>query len=115
MFPKQPSRKRKCRKHAESILQKGKYCYLCALMDGNYSERPGLHRHHIYGGANRGISEENGFWVRLCIAHHEYGPYAVHLNHRTMRMLQRICQQEYEKNHSREAFMELIGRNYLDE
>lgn len=114
MFPK-PVKKIRRRKHAESILQQGNYCYLCALQQGNYGEKPGLHKHHIYGGANRRISEQYGFWVKLCIAHHEYGPFAAHSNIRSMRLLQRQCQQAYERTHTRQEFMALIGRNYLEE
>jgi hypothetical protein len=30
-------------------------------------------------------------------------------------LLKRLCQVVYEKDHSREDFMKLIGRNYLEE
>jgi len=29
--------------------------------------------------------------------------------------LKKICQQMYERTHTREQFMKLIGRNYLEE
>lgn len=49
----------------------------------------------------------------LCLEHHTQGPEAVHNNIRNMRILQQEAQQAYEKDHTREEFVRLIGRNYL--
>ena len=99
-------------KHRKSILQKEKYCYLCDRLDGKYMVR-GLHEHHIFGGPNRWISEENGFKCWLCLTHHTQGPEAVHNNIENMWILQQECQKAYEKTHTRKAFTDLIGRNYI--
>lgn len=72
-----------------------------------------LHEHHVYGGTNRTVSEENGFKVYLCLQHHIDGPEAVHNNIENTRIIQRDCQETYEKTHTRQQFMDLIGRNYL--
>lgn len=113
MFPK-TARKKTRKRHRESILQKkdGR-CYLCMKLDGDYRIYASLHMHHVFGGPNRSISEGEGFKVYLCPEHHLYGQKAVHKNHRIMEMVQQDAQREYEKNHTREEFMELIGRNYL--
>ena len=49
----------------------------------------------------------------LCIEHHTQGSEAVHNNIRNMRILQQEAQQAYEKTHTREEFVRLIGRNYM--
>lgn len=61
------------------------------------------------------ISEEHGFKVKLCPKHHRTGTDAVHQNIKNLRMLQKDAQREYEKTHTRQQFMELIGRNYLED
>ena len=56
-----------------------------------------------------------GFWVYLRHDWHE-AEYGVHGRdgHELDLRLKRECQREYETTHSREEFMALIGRNYLD-
>lgn len=90
----------------KSILQSTKECYLTGYQGI-------LHKHHIYGGANRKISEENGFWVWLRPDLHNLSNNGVHFNHDLDLKLKRICQAKYEETHTREEFMTLIGRNYL--
>lgn len=65
-----------------------------------------------YGTANRRVSEANGFIVPLCRDHHT-GNDGVHFNKRMDLFLKRKCQEEFEKTHTREDFLKLIGRNYL--
>lgn len=90
----------------KSILQDEKECFITGSTTC-------LHRHHIYGGRNRSVSEENGFWVYLRADYHNMSDKGVHFNHELDLALKQICQEEYEKTHSREDFMNLIGRNYL--
>ena len=105
------SKKRK--RHKTSILhQKDGTCYLCRE-SGNYQYHKVLHEHHIFGGPNRPISEAEGLKVYLCVRHH-VGRDAVHNNHEKMRLLQRDGQRAFERTHTREEFMRLFGRNYLD-
>lgn len=94
-----------------SIMQNEKVCYITGRTDQ-------LHEHHIYGGANRKVSEANGFKVWLTYdLHNGNNPNAVHKN--PMRgwdlKLKRDCQRKYEETHSRAEFMALIGRNYLED
>lgn len=91
---------------AKSIMQKNKECYFTG------STGP-LHKHHIYGGPNRRVSEREGFWVWLCPELHNMSNEGVHFNKEFDNQLKQRCQAEYEKTHSREDFMKLIGRNYL--
>ena len=91
----------------KSILQDEKECYECGA-------RVNLHEHHIYFGTNRKISEKNGFKVWLCGRHHNQSNDGVHCgNHDLDLALKQDCQRAYERTHSREEFIKLIGRSYL--
>lgn len=92
-------------KKCKSILQKSKYCFICGKQEG-------LELHHIYFGPLRKISDANGFTVYLCSEHHR-GDKGPHMDHKTDRILKRMCQRRYEKDHSREEFIALIGRNFI--
>lgn len=109
----------RARSSEESILQRKEdwdKCWLCMELYGDYSTKRILDKHHIYGGAFRGISEAEGFTVRLCKKHHASGgPEDVHMNYTLNKALKVECQREYESRHSREEFMRLIHRNYLEE
>jgi hypothetical protein len=89
------------------------------MTEGDFSHKK-TECHHIFPGtALRRISEENGFKVRLCPRHHEGDEsgtaFSVHHPERNQFAiaLQRECQMEYEKTHSREEWMALMGRSYL--
>lgn len=66
--------------------------------------------HEIYSGSNRQVSMKNDFCVPLCRYHHSRIPKDVGLNIK----LKQMCQQKYEETHTREEFMALIGKNYLE-
>lgn len=94
---------------AKSILDTEKgVCYFCGAIGQT-------HLHHIFFGPNRKISDREGFTAYLCPACHEHGPWAVHTNRSSNYMLKAKCQFEYEKTHTREEFMALIGKNYLSD
>ena len=63
LFPK-PQKKKKRKKHRESLLQnkESRICYLCAR-GGVYSWKQVLEEHHIFGGPNRHLAEEYGLKV----------------------------------------------------
>lgn len=117
LFPKSRKAGKRVKKHAGSIMQKkdGR-CWLCMRLHADHRVRTGLQTHHVYFGAGRReISEENGFTVYLCWNHHLYagGPEAVHRNHEICRRLQEETQRKFEQTHTREEFINLIGRSYL--
>lgn len=116
-FPKETCKKKR-RKHKESILQNRMdgTCYLCARLHGDYRIHKYREEHHIFpGNPGRILSEAEGLKVYLCLEHHQTGPEAVHKNQRILRLLQQDAQRAFEKTSSRERFMELFGRNYIDE
>ncbi len=92
----------------KSILQDGKECYI------THRKYP-LHEHHIFfGTGQRKISEANGFKVWLIPELHNMSDKGVHFNRPFDLRLKQDCQRKFEETHSREEFMQLIGRNYLD-
>ena len=92
---------------AKSIMQTEKRCRVCGTTYG-------LHEHHIfYGTANRKQSEKHGFKVYLCGRHHNLSEEGVHFDHELDLRIKRDCQSVFEKTHSREEFISIIGKNYL--
>ena len=91
---------------AKSILSTERRCYLCGSQQM-------LEEHHIYAGPLRKTSEKHGFKVYLCHYCHNEPPNGVHFCEERNLFLKRKCQREYEKTHSRQDFMRIIGRNYL--
>ena len=92
---------------ANSLISKSKCCYVCGTTQN-------IHLHHIYMGANRNNSDKIGAWVYLCAYHHNGSSAGVHYNHKLDMELKIKAQEEYEKTHTREEFMKIIKRNYLD-
>lgn len=90
----------------DSILQKDKRCFICG------STRD-LHRHHIYAGSRRSISESEGFWVWLCQDHHT-GRHGVHSDVYADLWLKRTCQSAFEAKRGHGAFMALVGKDYKE-
>ncbi len=83
------------------------HCYVC--------KRTGpLENHHVYKGPNRKISEKYGLKVKLCAMCHR-GEKGVHGRdgHKLDLQLKREFQTLFEKDHSRDEFIKIIGRNYL--
>lgn len=105
---------KKTKKNNSILHDKDGTCYLCARLNSDYSQKRCLHEHHIYGGPNRRVSEAEGLKAYLCPEHHTAGSEAVHNNNKNMRILQQDAQRAYEAAHTREEFMKIIGRNYLE-
>lgn len=72
-------------------------------------------QHHIFGGANRKWSEKYGLKVFLCPYCHRDNRNGVHSDAEKMDNLHRIGQSAFERNHTRMEFMEIFGKNYLEE
>lgn len=92
-------------------------CHYC----GRYVQVP--HKHHVFGGANRKISDRYGLWVWLCPEHHNMGNHCVHKDKEMMAHYHEIGQKAFEdwyiekfgadSEKARAEFMRLFGRNYL--
>lgn len=87
-------------------------CYLCSR---NGVGDP-LEKHHIFGGANRKYSEQDGLFVWLCGNRcHRNGTLSAHRCADTARTLHEIGQRAWEReNGSRDAFMKRYGKNFLE-
>lgn len=94
----------------KSILEPtpAEVCFLC----GRYGQ---METHHIFGGnPNRRLSEKYGLKVHLCFRCHRDNKEGVHGNQKKMDQLHRIGQKAFEEKYSREKFMEIFKKNYLD-
>lgn len=89
-----------------SILQTEKKCFICG------SERC-LESHHIFGAANRKLSEQFGLKVWLCHECHNEPPAGVHHNKATMRYLHQVGQKAFMITYPEKDFIGIFGRNYL--
>lgn len=105
---------------SKSIMQQGRYCYLCAALHDDWTEKPHLERHHtIYGTSGRPFSERYGLTVLLCQEHHTGGyggdAEAVHMhpNGTGDLLLKRDAQRAFEKKYGHERWMSSVGRDYL--
>lgn len=92
--------------HKPGILQEDYECYVTGVT--KY-----LHKHHIFGGPNREISEREGFYIYLTPHFHNMSDQGIHFNKEFDLKVKRECQAKFEETHSREDFIKLIGRSYL--
>ncbi len=93
---------------SKSIIQSDKECYFC-------SSTIGLEGHHIFGAANRRISERYGLKVYLCHYCHNEPPYGVHHNAERMYKLQQEGQKAFMEYYhkTKEEFREIFGKSYI--
>lgn len=93
---------------SKSLIDNCKVCFVCGTVYG-------LHKHHIFGGANRNKSEKDGCWCYLCGEHHNLSNKGVHFNKELDTRLKQTCQQLWmtKKNKTVEDFIKEYGRNYL--
>ena len=75
-------------------------CYYC------HTRTYKIDIHEVYGGSNRQRSMKYGLCVPLCRK--------CHSNEMIINDLRKWCQREYEKTHSRNEFIKLIGKSYLE-
>ena len=90
----------------KSIIQTKKECY---ITHSTYN----LHKHHIFGAANRKISEKYGLWIWLRGDWHNLSDYGVHFDKELDLRLKQMAQRVFEETHTRQEFMKIIGKNYL--
>lgn len=92
-------------------MQTEKICYLCGR--NGYCDT--LESHHIFPSSNRKYSEQYGLKVWLCGERcHRNGKQSVHRNSDVALRLKQDGQRKFEETHTREEFIQIFGRNYLD-
>lgn len=82
----------------KDLIKKGK-CEFC----GKYFNR--LDPHEVYGGSNRKRSIKYKFVALICRDCHD--------DNKVLKELKIRYQKEYEKEHTREDFIKLIGKSYI--
>lgn len=50
----------------------------------------------------------------LCNYHHNMSLFSVHLDPEMDKGVKALCQKKYEETHTREDWIRLVGRSYLD-
>lgn len=92
----------------KSIIQKNKICFITGDI---YN----LHKHHIFGGANRNLSEKDGLYVYLRADYHNMSDKGVHHNRQLDLKLKKIAQKKWQEfyNKTSEDFIKRYGKNYL--
>ena len=91
----------------DSIVSNERKCFICGAVNG-------LHRHHVYGGSRRQLSERFGCWCYLCGWHHNLSNSGVHADRQFDLKLKRLTQERWEEtNGNRDAFIAVFGRSYL--
>ena len=92
----------------KSLISDKKECYVCKTIFN-------LHKHHIFFGANRKKSDQDGCWVYLCANHHNMSDKGVHFDKKLDLFLKKLCEKkwcEYYKK-TKEDFLKKYKRNYL--
>ena len=89
----------KLERQRDKDLIKSGICENC----GKYSQR--LDPHEVYGGSNRKRSIKHKFIKLLCRE--------CHSNENIINQLRIDTQKEYEKSHTKEEFIKLIGKSYM--
>ena len=89
----------KLERQRDKNLIKSGICENC----GKYSQR--LDPHEVYGGSNRKRSIKYKFIKLLCRE--------CHSNENIINQLRIDTQKEYEKSHTKEEFIKLIGKSYI--
>ena len=89
-----------------SIMQNEKVCYIT----GSTSD---LHRHHVFGGPLRQVSEQWGCWVWLRADYHNASNRGVHFDKALDLTIKQDTQEQFERLYGHDKFMEVFGRNYL--
>ena len=76
---------------------------------------PGLHMHHIFGGANRKLSDQDGLFVYLIPELHNMSDRGIHFDKDFMDYAHREGQKAWQKyyNKTKEDFIKRYGKSYI--
>lgn len=75
---------------------------------------PRVHIHHVFGGSNRKLSEEDGFIIPLKPELHNLSDFGIHFNREMDLNYKRLCQNYFEQNiGTREQFISRYGKSWL--
>lgn len=90
-----------------SIVCDTKECYVCGTLQN-------LHKHHIFKGAYRNLSETYGCWIYLCAYHHNMSNKGIHFDPVLDHFVKQQAQRNWERRFGgREDFIKTFGKSYL--
>lgn len=90
----------------DSIIQVNKECFFCGTTYG-------LESHHVFGGADRPVSERFGLKVWLCHSHHNEPPEGVHFNRRNREQLMLIAKARFYEQNPELNFIDYFRKEYV--
>lgn len=82
-------------------------CYICGC-------NVGTERHEVFGASNRDNSKFYGLWINVCPMCHRLGANAIHAVPKNHIGLKADAQRLFEEAYKDLDFMEIFGRNYLE-
>ena len=97
--------KKKSKKLAKLERQRDKNLDKYGECEYCHREFKHLDPHEVYGGSNRQRSMKYGFVKKLCRE--------CHSNEKILEQLKIDTQKEFEKNHTREEFIKIIGQSFI--
>lgn len=90
------------KKRFSILTNKLEQCYLCQNKKQDI--------HEIYKGCNRQTSMKYGFCIPICRNCHS----KTEIDSKLDLQLKKECQKEYEKTHTRDEFIKIVGQSYID-
>lgn len=96
---KRSKKQEKLERDRDKNIKKSGVCEFCKKK----SDR--LDPHEVYGGSNRKRSIQNNFVAMICRK--------CHSNEKVIAELRVRYQKEFEKTHTREEFIKIIGKSYI--
>ncbi len=99
--------KQRSSKQAKLERDRDKKVVKSGKCDGCHKNFKHLDPHEVYGGSNRKRSIEYGFVKMLCRK--------CHGDNKVLQRLKVEVQKEYEKTHTRDEFIKIIGKNHIKE
>lgn len=96
---KRSKKQDKLERERDKNIEKSGVCEFCKRK----SDR--LDPHEVYGGSNRKRSIQNNFVAMICRK--------CHSNEKVIAELRVRYQKEFEKTHTREQFIKIIGKSYI--
>lgn len=107
--PKETAKKDPIKKKSNKLIRlekdRDKKIIKSGKCDNCHKEFKHLDPHEVYGGSNRKRSIEHGFVKMLCRK--------CHGDNKVLQQLRINTQKEFEKTHTREEFIKIIGKSYI--
>jgi hypothetical protein len=100
MFEKPKIRRRAKPKVIKIQMQDRKECYVCHCVTD-------LEHHHVFGGANRPLSELYHLKVWLCYKDHQ-GDQGIHYNRPLRKQIQEMARQKFIEVYSEQEFLRIF-------